>query len=119
MDSKSLAKSLSNLDRAEIAGGAIGFSLLVALVTMAILRLIRRPGGKEQPATSNPAEASAGDTSSIESERVPPIQPIGDREVPMHVPNHFSEGVVIPGLTETGVEVEEQDVIYGRSPEGI
>ena len=34
-------------------------------------------------------------------------------------PNHFSEDLIVPGLTQTGDEIAEQDAKQGRSTEGV
>lgn len=56
------------------------------------------------------------DTTGVE--RIPP-QPDVDVAVPATVPSHFTEELVIPGITETGADVERDDETLGRSPEGI
>lgn len=35
------------------------------------------------------------------------------------VPDHFSETIIIPGLTETGSEIAQQDATDGHAPEGV
>lgn len=34
-------------------------------------------------------------------------------------PHHFSEEIVVPGITSTGTDVQGQDEREGRSPEGV
>jgi hypothetical protein len=34
-------------------------------------------------------------------------------------PEHFSETLLVPGMTFTGEDVAEQDATEGRSPEGV
>lgn len=99
MDTKDVTNRLSTLSATEIAGGAIGFSLLAALTTMAVTSLRRRLRSPDRP----PA----------------PVEPMGDAVMPAHIPNHFSEGIVVPGFTETGADVVRDDDNYGRSPEGV
>ena len=47
-----------------------------------------------------------------------PQPAVGDR-MSAGVPRHFSEDVVIPGVTFTGVDVRAQDKREGRSAEGV
>lgn len=35
------------------------------------------------------------------------------------VPHHFSENLVVPGLTKTGLEILQDDDRNGKSPEGV
>ncbi|GAC1324373.1 MAG: hypothetical protein NVS2B16_04760 [Chloroflexota bacterium] len=46
-------------------------------------------------------------------------QPAVGTITPAGVPHHFSEDLVIPGLTLTGQETIQQDNVLGRSPEGV
>lgn len=48
-----------------------------------------------------------------------PIQPAIDPQMPSQVPHHFTENLLVPGFTETGQQVEEEDDTQGRSPEGV
>jgi hypothetical protein len=34
-------------------------------------------------------------------------------------PDHFSENLILPGFTQTGDEISEQDARQGRSTEGV
>lgn len=45
----------------------------------------------------------------------------GDSETgaPAATPHHFSETLVVPGFTETGEEIAEQDAVFGQAPEGV
>src|SRR5579864_24270 len=43
-------------------------------------------------------------------------QPAVDTEMTATLPRHFTEDLVIPGFTETGPEVDEQESAWGRSP---
>lgn len=93
---------LSALSALQIAGLAIAGSTLVALATLFGLRrlgLVRR----------RPTENSG-------TEGAQPAVPVATSS---SVPNHFSEDVVIPGMTFTGADVRRQDELEGRSPEGV
>jgi hypothetical protein len=48
-----------------------------------------------------------------------PVQPVADPAQSSDVPSHFSEDLIIPGLTHTGQEILEQDLQQGRSPDGV
>jgi hypothetical protein len=48
-----------------------------------------------------------------------PIQPAVNTSAPAQVPNHFTENVLVPGITHTGPEIAQQDDSEGRSPEGV
>ncbi|HZU13725.1 MAG TPA: hypothetical protein VFB58_12870 [Chloroflexota bacterium] len=109
MDTKDVTDSLSKMSATEIAGGAIGFSLLAALSTMGVLHLRQRLG---RARTAAPSPLPGAGTPS-------PVEPMGDAVMAAEVPHHFSEGLVVPGFTETGADIERQDDRYGRSPEGV
>ena len=46
-------------------------------------------------------------------------QPAVDTTVSAERPAHFSEDLLIPGLTHTGAEIEAGDEEEGRHPEGV
>ena len=48
-------------------------------------------------------------------ERVP-IQPAVNTAAPAQMPHHFSEDLLVPGLTHSGTEIAQQE---GRNPEGV
>lgn len=48
-----------------------------------------------------------------------PIQPAINTEAPSGVPDHFTENLLVPGHTYSGIQIEEQDDRLGRSPEGV
>jgi hypothetical protein len=48
-----------------------------------------------------------------------PTQPAINTVTPTGVPDHFTEDLVVPGLTFTGAQIEDQDEKLGRSPEGV
>jgi hypothetical protein len=53
---------------------------------------------------------------------IPPeaaTQPAVPHEGSDVTPTHFSETLIVPGVTFTGGEVAEQDLTDGRSPEGV
>lgn len=88
--------------------------LVSAMVSLSIIFTLRFLAASR-------ACSPAMDTSSNGSTRgtPPPIEPAIGIEMPATVPQHFTEDVVIPGFTETGQDVELQDDIDGRSPEGV
>ena len=47
------------------------------------------------------------------------VQPAVDAQMAADMPEHFSEDLVIPGFTQTGIDIEEQDAQSGRSSEGV
>lgn len=101
MKREQLSNRLSDMSTTQIAGGAVGLALLLGLAGFGAARLARRLKG-------------SGDAAG----RVP-VQPAVDRAMPAQVPDHFTEELIIPGLTETGADVERQDDTIGRSPEGV
>lgn len=49
----------------------------------------------------------------------PFAQPAVDTTVSAKTPRHFSEELVVPGVTQTGLDIEHEDMLQGRSPEGV
>jgi hypothetical protein len=47
------------------------------------------------------------------------IQPAVDAETSTETPLHFSEDLLVTGLTHTGLEIVRQDNEEGRSSEGV
>jgi hypothetical protein len=47
------------------------------------------------------------------------VQPAVGTSISAKAPHHFSEELVVPGVTRTGVEIELEDAQDGRSPEGV
>lgn len=93
-------EGLGGLNAYQIAGLAIAVSSVVAAaVLLAVRRLIGRDQGAEP-------ELSIGQ---------PPIGP----ETSAEMPHHFSEELIVPGFTETGSEISEQDATDGHAPEGV
>ncbi len=93
---------LSELNKYQIAGLAVLGSTLAALSVVFTLRrlgLVRRPAAPD--AVDGPAQTPEGAVMSTE------------------IPHHFSEDLLVPGLTYTGAEVQQQDDHDGRSPEGV
>lgn len=88
--------------------------LVSAIVSLGVIFTLRFLTGR-QPGASATREWSNGSTRGTP----PPLQPAIGIEMPATVPAHFTEDVVIPGFTETGQEIELQDDIDGRSPEGV
>jgi hypothetical protein len=97
---------------APVALMALGASLAIAGATVVVTSLRRRrepavmPAGTREPVVVN--SAGSGE-----------VQPAVEVEMPATVPHHFTEELIIPGFTETGADVEEQDAHNGRSPEGV
>jgi hypothetical protein len=93
---------ISGLGAVQIALLAIVGSTVAAVATLMGLRrlgIVRGNSGTSQAET--PPQ---------------PAVPIITRTT---VPAHFSEDVVVPGLTFTGADVRAQDERDGRSPEGV
>jgi hypothetical protein len=97
-------EQLAELNAFQIAGLSLLASTLVAA---GVFFLFRGRGRGAQPADEN------GRVGEI------PIQPAVNTAAPVHAPHHFSEDLLIPGLTETGAEIASQDREEGRSPEGV
>lgn len=95
----------------QIAALGVLVSAIVSLGVIFTIRLLTG-GRRRSPEQEQWANGSTRGTP-------PPIQPTVDIEMPVRVPHHFSEDVVIPGFTETGQDIERQDDIDGRSPEGV
>jgi hypothetical protein len=100
-------------DTVRIALVATAATILVAfaatVATLLALRL-RSP--------TSPEEISA-DGTGAQAPTQPAVQPAIEAEMPAHVPTHFTEEVVLPGITKTGVDIEQEDAVEGRSPEGV
>lgn len=101
MDSEQVDR-LSALSALQIAGLAIVGSTLVAVATLIGLRRLG-------VVRSRPMEYAGA----------PTAQPAVPVVTSTSVPNHFSEHIVIPGMTFTGADVRRQDELEGRSPEGV
>ncbi len=93
---------LSALSALQIAGLAIAGSTLIAVATLIGLRRLGlvRSLPQENAGTGEPQPAVPVATSAS-------------------IPKHFSENVVVPGITYTGADVRRQDEQDGRSPEGV
>ena len=48
-----------------------------------------------------------------------PEQPATDRPITETAPLHFTEEIVVPGITETGEQIEQHDDTLGRSRGGV
>ncbi|MDQ2745517.1 MAG: hypothetical protein M3Z66_24935 [Chloroflexota bacterium] len=93
---------LSELNKYQIAGLAVLGSTLAALSVVFTLRrfgLVRRRAAPD--AVDAPGQTPTGAAMSSE------------------IPQHFSEDLLVPGITYTGAEVQQQDDHDGRSPEGV
>lgn len=93
---------LSALSALQIAALAIAGSTVAAIATLIGLRRLGLVGNR-------PGDAS---------DAVQPHPAAGNR-MSAGVPRHFSEDVVIPGMTFTGLDIREQDERAGRSAEGV
>lgn len=88
-------------------------STLTAVLTLGIIFLVRwvtSPGERTLRPGSDSRQHSPGS---------PAPQPDVNTVMPAQVPTHFTENVIVPGFTETGADIEEQDDRLGRSPEGV
>jgi hypothetical protein len=93
-----------------------GIALVVSVISaVAVLLATRRRLDASRTLTSTPGRALM-DTSG--ADRIPPQHEV-DTAMPSQVPNHFSENLIVPGITETGADVERDDDTLGRSPEGV
>lgn len=91
--------------------GLAGLALMAsALVAIGVLYAVRRRAGSP---TSTTAEGGEQPSSRV------PIQPAVETVAPAEVPHHFSESLVVPGFTETGMDIERRDDSDGRSPGGV
>jgi hypothetical protein len=91
---------LAELNGFQLAGLAVVASTVAALSVLYVLRKIGMVGSPPLP----PWAAS---------------QPAVPHEHQDGTPEHFSETLLVPGITFTGEEVAEQDSTEGRSPEGV
>lgn len=76
---------------------AIIWSLLSTAATLAYLRMSRAP-----------------DVQPVERPNEFPQAPVSETPPP-----HFTENIIVPGFTETGEQIMEQDAEQGWSPEGV
>lgn len=94
----------SGLSALQIALLAMLGSTVAAIATLIGLRRIGIVGSRAE------ADSTAATT---------PPQPAVPVNTAPSLPTHFSEDIVLPGLTFTGAEVSAQDERDGRSPEGV
>ena len=89
---------LGTLNAYQIAGLAVLTSTAAAITVLLAMRRFagRTPVGAASARDSAPGEAMAA-----------------------QIPHHFSENLLVPGFTETGAQVLEDDDRLGRSPEGV
>jgi hypothetical protein len=97
-------EQLAELNAVQIAGLTLLASTAVAVGVFVIFRRRSRSGERQE----DDSKASQA-----------PIQPAVNTVAPAEVPQHFSEDLLVPGFTESGVEIAEQDRAEGRSPEGV
>jgi hypothetical protein len=93
---------LSGLSALQIALLAIAGSTVAAVATLIGLR---RTGMVRSRSDANQASVQ--------------LQPAVRVMTAAAVPNHFSEDIVLPGITFTGADVRVRDERDGRSPEGV
>jgi hypothetical protein len=90
---------------AAVAGiAAIIASSLTALTVIFLLRWRRQTRAEKRD--------------ELQVEQVP-TQPAFNTSAPVRMPNHFTENLVVPGVTHTGSEIAQHDDLEGRSPEGV
>lgn len=107
-----LTSRLARLKSYQIAGLTVVISTIAAIAVF--LAFEWKQGTAEITLSTQP-----GDGSSNNAPR-DAMQPAIDTVVTStHVPRHFSEDVVLPGLTETGADIAHEDATKGRSPEGV
>jgi len=87
------------LNAVQLAALGLAGGTIVSVATYLLVRLLH------SPVTGQGTEA--------------PIQPAVSRQMSVELPHHFTEDLVIPGITETGIGIERQDDTLGRSPEGV
>jgi len=92
---------------AGLVATAVLTSSATALVVLYFLRLRRRGRDTTRSGGGRPAVGGA------------PVQPAVSTAAPADAPSHFSEDLLVPGLTSTGPEIVRQDIEDGRSPEGV
>jgi hypothetical protein len=91
---------LGDLNAYQIAGLALVASTVAAL---GVVFLLRRSGILGGPALPPGFET----------------QPAVPHNPEPGTPDHFTEELLVPGITFTGKEVAQQDAEVGRSPEGV
>lgn len=97
---------LSGYHLAAITGTAVVGSVTAAVSVLLIVRrrtraMIVRGQQESKLESSSAAEATRKEATGPE------------------IPRHFSEELLIPGLTHSGVEIVQEDESNGRSPEGV
>lgn len=102
---------LTTRNSLQIAALGVLVSAIVSLGVIFTLRFLA-PGRRRSSDTDEWSNGSGRGTPA-------PTQPAVDIEMPATIPHHFTEDVVIPGFTETGQDIELQDDVDGRSPEGV
>lgn len=97
---------LTKLGPFHLAAGAMVFSLLISLMVMAATWLLTRAGSAPQ------TEGSSTETPSV-------VQPELETPISTEPPSHFTEEIIVPGFTQTGAQIAEEDATRGSSPEGV
>lgn len=97
---------LGELNPLQIAGLAVLSSAIVAGTVTALVRRFFHHGAHP-------------DETADDGLLVPTSQPATAEPLPADVPQHFTEALIVPGITESGAEISEQDANDGRSPEGV
>jgi hypothetical protein len=113
----------------QIILGAAIWSLLAACATLAVLWMMKSDNSapKSDDAAAPPRESTVAQASPPDAappaaglDSVSPVQQ-PDEVTPTPTaaaPPHFTENIIVPGLTETGEQIMRDDAQHGRSPEG-
>lgn len=107
---------LARLSSLQIALLAVMMSTIMAVGVLIAVRMLM--GGNPAPeglSTAGEAPAGAPDGNTAFDS----VQPAVDTEMTVEIPHHFTEDLIVPGLTETGQDVLRDDDTLGRSPEGV
>ena len=105
------------LNAYQIAGLALATSTIVAIAVLVVLRrtVLSHTAPEEVASTGT----TVAPTPVAEREDASTVQPAVDTEMPAAPPSHFSEDLVIPGFTETGAQIEEDDDAQRPSPGNV
>lgn len=101
MEREQLTEAITYRTAAGLGAIALFASALTAVLMLIVLR---------QRSAHPAGEKASGQT---------PARPVVDTVAMARMSNHFSEDLLVPGLTHTGPEIAEQAVRQGRSPEGV
>lgn len=100
--------------------GLAGLAFIIsAMVSIGVLYAVRKSKQMTANGAAHASFAAASNGNLAGTPVTPPIQPAVTAQMAAHVPDHFSEELIVPGFTETGQDIERQDEEHGRSPEGV